>query len=67
MKYIVIEIQSAQDGTVSNIVNVYESRSEAEQKFHQVLSYAAVSDLKYHSVVVLNDRGEWVKGETYSR
>lgn len=67
MKYIVIEIQTTHDGSVSHIENVYDSRNDAEQKFHQILSYAAVSNLRYHSAVILNDCGEWIKGETYSK
>lgn len=65
MKYIVIEVQTANDGTVAYLATVHETKQDAEQKFHQILSYAAVSDKKYHSAVILNDRGEWIKGETY--
>lgn len=65
MKYLVIEIQTSTDGSVSQIVTVHSTKQEAEQKFHQILSYAAVSDFAYHSAVILNSKGEWEKGETY--
>lgn len=65
MKYLVIEIQTTADGSVSQIVTVHSTKQEAEQKFHQILSYAAASDLAYHSAVILNAKGEWEKGETY--
>lgn len=66
MKYIVIEIQTTEGGSVAQLVTIHDTKSEAEQKFHQVLSYAAVSDLAYHSVVILNSKGEWEKGESYA-
>lgn len=65
MKYIVIEIQTTAGGSVAQLVTIHDTKAEAEQKFHQILSYAAVSDLTYHSVVILNSKGEWEKGETY--
>ena len=65
MKYLVIEIQTTEGGSVAQIVTIHDTLAEAEQKYHQVLSYAAVSSLKYHSVVILNSKGEWHKGETY--
>ena len=66
MKYLVIEIQTTAGGSVAQIVTIHDTKAEAEQKYHQVLSYAAVSDLAYHSVVILNAKGEWEKGETYN-
>ena len=37
MKYIVVEIQTNNDGGVGNLVNSYDNRDEAESKFHLVL------------------------------
>lgn len=65
MKYLVIEIQTTAGGSVAQIVTIHDTKAEAEQKYHQVLSFAAVSELAYHSVVILNAKGEWEKGETY--
>ena len=42
MKYIVIEIQTQDDGMVGTLVNAYDARNEAESKYHKVLSAAAV-------------------------
>ena len=61
---IVIEIQSA-NGTTSVIPSVHSDRNIAEQKYHQTLSYAAVSSVDVHSVVMLDDYGTRIKGETY--
>ena len=62
---IIIEIQHSNDGSTSCITTTHADRSEAEQKYHQVLSYAAVSEVDVHSVVMLDDEGNRVKGESY--
>lgn len=63
--YLVIEIQKMNNGQLSNIVTTHEEESEAEQKYHTVLSFAAVSSIDVHSAVMLDDTGEKIKGETY--
>lgn len=62
--YIVIEIQ-ATDTTASTLVNSYSDRSLAEQKYHNVLAAAAVSNVPVHSAVMLTSDGTRVKGEVY--
>ena len=61
--YIVIEIQTSD--TVATIVNAYEDRNTAEQKYHQILSAAAVSEVPKHGAVMLTDEGVRLKGECY--
>ena len=61
--FIVMEIQKG--ASVSTIVNTYETRNEAEQKYHTVLAYAAVSSVPQHSAVMLNDNGSYIKSETF--
>lgn len=63
--YIVIEIQKAAGGQVSTIVNSYESYSTAEQKYHQILSYAAVSELPSHAAAILLPDGTVYKHQCY--
>ena len=65
MKYLVIEIQTLMDGTVANIVTAYDTLADAESKMHQILAAAAKSNTKYHSAIILTERGEWWKGESY--
>lgn len=62
---IIIEIQHSNDGTTAVLHEVVEGHNEAEQTYHNKLAYAAVSSIYEHSVVMLNERGERVKGETY--
>lgn len=63
--YLVIEIQKMNNGQLSHLVTTHEEQSEAEQKYHAVLSAAAVSAVDVHSAVMLDDTGERIKGETY--
>ena len=62
--YIVIELQN-NNGTVSNIVTAYNTQQQAEEKFHEILKYAATTTLTSHSAVILNDRGEMIRAESY--
>ena len=65
MLLIVIEVQS--DGTTaSTLVNSYADRNQAESKFHQILTAAAVSSVPIHSAVLMTDRGKTLKTETYT-
>ncbi len=63
--YIVIEIQTNDSGAIGTLVNSYADRNQAEQKYHAVLSAAAVSALPKHSAVMLDNDGVYVKGECY--
>lgn len=61
--YIVLEIQTT--STVATLVNAYEDRNQAESKYHQILSAAALSSVPKHSAVLMNDVGQTIKNETY--
>lgn len=61
--FIVIEIQTS--AQVATIVNAYDNRNTAEQKYHQILSAAAVSAVPKHGAVMLTDEGVRLKGECY--
>ena len=62
---IIIEIQHSVDGTTVCVTTTHATRAEAEQKYHTVLSFAAVSNVYIHSVVMLDAHGTRIKGETY--
>lgn len=63
--YIVIEIQTNPNGTVGNIVSAYGNRDLAFQKFHAVLSAAAVSTLPVHAAVILDNHGLQIAAECF--
>ena len=62
---IIIEIQHSNDGSTAVLHEVKADRDKAEQTYHTKLAYAAVSAVNVHSVVMLDDYGARVKGETY--
>lgn len=62
---IIIEIQHSNDGSTSVLHEVKTDSNIAEQTYHTKLAYASVSKINVHSVVMLNDYGDRVKGETY--
>ncbi len=61
--FIVMEIQKG--NTASTIVNTYDTRNEAENKYHTILAYAAVSSLEKHSAVMLTSDGDFIKSECF--
>lgn len=65
MAFIVIELQTNNDGTVGNLVYAFTNRNEAEQKYHLVLSAAAVSALPAHAAVLLTGDGRMLASQCY--
>lgn len=63
--YIVIELQTNEDGKVANIVNSYSDRNDAESRYHQILMAGAKSTLSCHSAVMIDERGNLEKSEYY--
>lgn len=61
--FIVIEIQTSDN--VATIVNSYDNRPQAESKYHQILTAAAVSTVPKHGAIMLTDEGERLKNECY--
>lgn len=61
--YIVLEIQTT--STVATLVNAYEDRNQAESKYHQILSAAAISAVPKHSAVLMDDTGYTLKRDSY--
>ena len=66
MKYLVIEIQKAQDGAIGNFVWAFDTLNEAESKYHAVLAVAATSTVYVHSCSLLNETGFCVKAQSYN-
>ena len=61
--FIVIELQKS--STLSVLTDTYETRDLAEQKYHTVLAYAAVSNVPKHSAVLMNEDGTGIKSESF--
>ena len=66
MVYIIIEIQKMNNGSCTVVPpTTFTDQRLAEQAYHTALSHAAVSQVDVHSVVMLDDTGARIKGETY--
>jgi len=63
--YIVMEIQTNADGSVGTLVSTYAEQNQAESKYHQVLTYAAISNLPVHSCALLSEEGFELRHECY--
>lgn len=64
-KYLVTEIQTATDGTVSNITTSFDDQLQAESAYHSVLAAAAISQLKQHTAILYTHRGNMIMSGTY--
>ena len=63
--YIVIEIQTMQNGNIGNFVFSYADRNQAEAKMHSLLAVAATSSLPRHAVSLLDNAGSRLAGGCY--
>lgn len=67
MKYLVVEIQTANDGTVSSLATAYDDQSKAESAYYGVLSAAAISSLQMHSAAILRNDGVLMMSRGFDR
>ena len=63
--YTILEMQTNDGVTAVVPAVVKETRELAEQEYHTKLSFAAVSTVEIHTVVMLNAEGAKIKGECY--
>ncbi len=63
--YIVAEFQTSGDSTAI-LTYSYTESNLAEQKYHEILSSAAVSNVPLHAVSMLNEYGCIAKNEFYT-
>lgn len=62
--FAVIEIQK--DGeTASPLTELYISPAQAKSRYHELLSYAAVSSVPEHSVILVSEEGNYMFHEKY--
>lgn len=63
--FIIMEVQVFADGGMSTPCYAYDNKNSAEQKYHAVLSAAAVSKLPVHTCYMLTDDGSVIRRECY--
>ena len=66
MKYIVVELQTT-GNTVAHIVTDHNDQQTAEQKFHNVLAAAAVSNVQLHGAMIMPADMRDFRRELYDR
>lgn len=65
MKYIVVEIQLNDNGTVGIISTAFDTENEALACYHQTLASASVSSLPCHSAVMFNEEGQFLRRDFF--
>lgn len=65
MKYYVVEIQKMPEGNFAHLVHEAATRNEAESKYHQVLSAAAIANLPMHSAILFTSEGFPLMQQSY--
>lgn len=63
--YIILELQTHQDGTVSSMINNYSDYNEAESRYYTALAAAAISSIPRHAVVMMQDNGLCIQNKYY--
>lgn len=63
--FIVLELQATENDVAIVPPVKYQTRAEAEQAYHQALSFAAVSTVHVHSVLLMTGEGQVERSESY--
>ena len=66
ISYLVIELQTANDGTVSTLTYQFTDRNQAESKYHYIMSFAAVSELPLYAAMIITNTGETLMSGYYN-
>ena len=66
MKFLVEEIQTFDNGTISILPYSYDTRAEAEHQFYLLLAAAVVSELPLHTVVLMTNAGQLLERKVYN-
>lgn len=64
-KYVVVEMQTYENGSIGNIVSAYDTINEAGNKYHTILASAAVSGLPCHAAVMMDNFGNMLEHYSY--
>lgn len=65
MKYVVIEVQKFENGSMSTPAYAYEDLNQAEAKYHAILASAAVSALPVHSCILISEEAFPLRNECF--
>ena len=65
MKFLVTEIQTFENGAVSNPTYAYDTENAALAKYFNILSAAAVSKLPMHACMLFTNNGVALRSEFF--
>lgn len=63
--YAIIELQTNDGQTVNTPIQYQDTRDKAMSVYHGILQYAAVSEVEYHTVMVVDEQGQYIARECY--
>ena len=63
--YTIIELQTNNGVTVCNPPQHQDTKDKAMSVYHGILQYAAISDVEYHTVIVVDEHGRYLARECY--
>ena len=63
--YLVLEIQTMENGQVAHLLTQHADGNQAESKYHTILASAAISNLPKHSAVILDEEGSVFSSQCY--
>ena len=63
--FYVIELQTTTDESGAGILTSHKTRNEALSKYHNVLQYAAVSEVPVHAAVCVDEEGNLIAREAF--
>ena len=61
MKYFVIEMQTGESGAA--LINAFDTRSEAEYKYHDIMKAASISNVPKHGAMIITDTMDVIDSE----
>lgn len=64
-KYLVMEIQTWDTGAIQTPTYAYDKQENAEAKYHDILSKAAVGTLPKHTAVLMTNEGYVLETKCY--
>lgn len=63
--YTILEMQTTGGVTTCNPPQYQDTKEKAMSVYHGILQYAAISNVEYHTVVVLTETGQYIARECY--
>lgn len=63
--YTILELQTDNDGKTVHIVTTEENRAKADSQFYSIMAAACLSNLRYHTAMVIDPEGRALMRDCY--